>query len=287
MPSERRLSEKSKAVNGKPKTLERRTLSRSIEGCTICRVKSARHAFSESTKWKKYFNDVFGITDNRTSEICHFCLKILSKWRRSPKNTKPDFKNVVDSKFVQPAPRRNSVKKRRLSMVEMEVGSKEDNKVALMEEDDLLSEEGETDEVVDSDGVPGTYFDSPSPDDDENDEENDVAFMSNGSAELKKCVSTVACQTSFLYPSLTSPRANSESFKLPYIDLSKWRQEEICCGVIFKGPSGEVLVDPKWLNPSCNMCNRSSVTPNKTTENNAKEISMFDEKLVNLIQSSS
>ena len=36
-------------------------------------------------------------------------------------------------------------------MVEMEVGSKEDNKVALMEEDDLLSDDGETD-VVDSDG---------------------------------------------------------------------------------------------------------------------------------------
>ena len=282
MPSERRLSEKSKT-----KSLERRTLSRSIEGCTICRVKSARHAFSESAKWKKYFKDVFGISDNRSSEICHFCLKILSKWRRASKNSKPDFKSVVDSKFVQPAPRRNSVKKRRLSMVEMEVGSKEDNKVALMEEDDLLSDDGETDEIVDSDGVPGTYFDSPSPDDDDDNEENDVAFMSNGSAELKKCVSTVACQTSFLYPSLTSPQANSESFKLPYIDLSKWRQEEICCGVIFKGPSGEVLVDPKWLNPSCNMCNRSSVTPNKTTSTITKEISMFDEKLVNLIQSSS
>lgn len=287
MPSERRLSEKSKANNTKVKPVERRTLSRSIEGCTICRVKSARHAFSESAKWKKYFKDVFGISENRSSEICHFCLKILSKWRRAPKNSKPDFKSVVDSKYVQPAPRRNSVKKRRLSMVEMEVGSKEDNKVALMEEDDLLSDDGETD-VVDSDGVPGTYFDSPSPDDDEDTEDNDVAFLSNGSAELKKSVSTVSCQTSFLYPSLTSPQANSESFKLPYIDLSKWRQEEICCGVIFKGPSGEVLVDPKWLNPSCNLCNRSSVTPtNKTTSTNAKEISMFDEKLVNLIQSSS
>lgn len=284
MPSERRLSERSRSNNTKSKFVERRTLSRSIEGCTICRVKSARHAFVDSAKWKKYFKDVFGITENRSNEICHLCLKAVNKWRRAGKNSKPDFQNIVDSKFVQSAARRTSVKKRRLSMVEMEVGTKAENKVALMEEDDLLSADDTTDDV-DSDGLPDTYFDSPSPDDDEGD--NDVAFMSNGSGELKKSVSDVACQTSFLYPSLTSPQANSESFKLPYIDLSKWRQEKICCGVIFKGPSGEVLVDPKWLNSSCSMCNRSSVTPNHTTENDSKEISMFDEKLINLIQSSS
>ena len=287
MPSERRLSERSRSINtnnSKSRFVERRTLSRSIEGCTICRVKSARHAFVDSTKWKKYFKDVFGLSENRSAEICHLCLKAVNKWRRASKNAKPDFQNIVDSKFVPSAARRNSVRRRRSSVVEMEVGTKEDNKVALMEEDDILSADDTTDDV-NSDGLPDTYFDSPSPDDDEGD--NDVAFLSNGSSELKKSVNDVACQTSFLYPSLTSPQANSESFKLPYIDLSKWRQEDICCGVIFKGPSGEVLVDPKWLNSSCSMCNRSSVTPNQTTEKASKEISMFDDKLINLIQSSS
>lgn len=287
MPSERRLSERSK-INHSVKPLEkteRRTLYRSIDGCTICRVKSARHAFVDSNKWKKYFMDVFGLSDNRSNDICHLCLKSLNKWRRSGKNAKPDFRQIVDSKFVQPLARRNSVKKRCSSLVEMEVGTKEDNKVALMEEDDLLSADDESD-GVDSNGVPDTYFDSPSPDDDE--EEDDVAFISNGSSMNKpKKVCDVACQTTYLYPSLTSPQANSESFKLPYIDLSKWRQEEICCGVIFKGPAGEVLVDPKWLNPSCGECNRSAITPTKTAEDNSKEISMFDDKLVNLIQHSS
>jgi len=291
MRSERRLSERSRSnskTTNNVKSQERRTLSRSIDGCTICRVKSARHAFVDSNKWKKYFKDVFGISENRSSEICHLCLKALKRWRRAPKTGKPDFHNIVDSKFVQASIRRNSVKKRRSSMVEMEVCSKEDNKVALMEEDDLLSADDSTDDVVDSDGVPDTYFDSPSPDDEDEEDNQNGLVLSNGSTELKKITTDVACQTSFLYPSLTSPQANSDSFKLPYIDLSKWRQEEICCGVIFKGPSGEVLVDPKWLNPSCNMCNRSATTPNKSPgEGKVSEINMFDEKLVNLIQSSS
>ena len=44
--------------------------------------------------------------------------------------------------------------------------------------------------------------------------------------------------------------------KFPYIDLSGWRKEEVCCGTIFKGPNGEVLVDPKLLKPYCH-CARS------------------------------
>lgn len=282
MPSERRSSTSRNA--------ERRTLSRSIDGCTICKVKSARHAFHDSKKWKKYFSDVFGLPDNRTSEICHLCLKCVNKWRRAPKHAKPDFKDIVNGRDVQPPNRRNSAKKRRLSMVEMEVGTKEENKLALMEEDNLLSGSDQTEDDADSTGVPDTYFDTPSPNESDAEEEgDDVAFISNGDLHTEKKVETkeVSCQTSFLFPSLTSPQANKDSFKLPYIDLSKWRQEQICCGVIFKGPSGEVLVDPKWLNPSCSLCNRSNSVPNKTDEKNSKEISMFDEKLISLIQSSS
>lgn len=282
MPSERRSS----TSQGSEK--KRKTLSRSIDGCTICKVKCTRHKFHDSAKWKKYFNDVFGITDNRTSEICYLCLKCVNKWRRSGKHAKPDFKDVVDSRYVlPPTNRRNSTKKRRLSVVELEVGTKKDNKVALMEEDDILSGSDQSEDDVDSTGVPDTYFDTPSPNESDADVD-DVAFISNGNQNTSKVETTeVSCQTSFLFPSLTSPQANKDSFKLPYIDLSKWRQEEICCGVIFKGPAGEVLVDPKWLNPSCSFCNRSNSVQSKTEEKNSKEISMFDEKLISLIQSSS
>ncbi|XP_057309955.1 SIN3-HDAC complex-associated factor-like [Hydractinia symbiolongicarpus] len=254
---------------------ERRTLFRSIAGCTICGVKSARHPFQDSAKWSKYYEDCFKLSENRTNEICYLCLKSVKKWRRTPKYAKPDFSSAVDSKCAGLQHRRSSIKKRRSSsLVEMEIGTKEENKVALMEEDDLLSENDSSEDDVDSTGVPSTYFDTPSPD-----------SLTNGNGEEFNCKQTkdVSCQTSFLFPSLTSPQANE--FKLPYIDLSKWRQEQICCGVIFRGPAGEVLVDPKWLNPSCGFCNRSCSTPSATET--SKEISIFDHKLIGLVESSS
>ena len=61
---------------------------------------------------------------------------------------------------------------------------------------------------------------------------------------------STACQTSFFYPQVLE-----NEMKFPYIDLSGWRREEVCCGTIFKGPNGEVLVDPKLLKPYC-YCSR-------------------------------
>ena len=161
----------------------------------------------------------------------------------------------------------------------MEIGTKEENKRALMEEDDLLSDSEDEDDDVDSSGVPGTYFDMPSP---SNDEDLNDTFDAVPDVFVTKETKDASCQTTFLYPSLTTPQSND--IRLPYIDLSKWRQEQICCGIIFKGPSGEVLVDPKWLNPSCSLCNRSCSTP---TSKKSSDINPFDEKLVQLIQSSS
>jgi len=265
---------------------ERRNLFRSIDGCTICQVKSARHLFQASQRWSKYFEQVFQLKDNRTSEICHLCLKSLKKWRRAPKTGKPDFSSIVNSKYVK---RKSSVRKRRhSSLVEMEIGTKEENKLALMEEDDMLSESETSEPDYDSSGVPDTYFDTPSPNS-ISDEDNDDVYLANDlppcidHASVSTSTADASCQTSFLFPMLTSPQGID--FKLPYIDLSKWRQEQICCGVIFRGPSGEVLVDPNWLNPSCNMCNRSCATP--TISKMPKDINPFDEKLLKLVQSSS
>lgn len=34
-----------------------------------------------------------------------------------------------------------------------------------------------------------------------------------------------------------------------FLDLSFWKKEEVCCGIIFRGPRGQVLVDPQLLKP--------------------------------------
>jgi hypothetical protein len=46
-----------------------------------------------------------------------------------------------------------------------------------------------------------------------------------------------------------------------FLDMSFWRREKICCGVIFKGPNNEVVISPKLLKPcSCRIKTPSSST---------------------------
>ena len=138
---------------------------------------------------------------------------------------------------------------------------------------DALSEdenEEEVDDIADLQQSPPIAFDSPF----------DNSALPDDHPINKMHTATTGTQTTFLFPALTSPQANAN--KLPFIDLSKWRQEEICCGTIFRGPNGEVLVDPKWLQPSCSMCNRSTQLPTPVETGKSEEISVFDEKLSSL-----
>ncbi|XP_071446038.1 formin-E-like [Hetaerina americana] len=34
-----------------------------------------------------------------------------------------------------------------------------------------------------------------------------------------------------------------------FLDMTFWKREEVCCGIIFKGPNEEVIVDPRFLKP--------------------------------------
>ena len=147
--------------------------------------------------------------------------------------------------------------------------------------EDMLSDEDERqeedDEVFGSPAEVGFETPSTSP------EPGETASSFNTEpckpVEGKQYVST-STQTAFLFPALTSPQANEN--KLPFIDLSTWRQEEICCGTIFRGPNGEVLVDPKWLRPFCSICSRSAQPPTPIEKTQPESISMFDEKLATL-----
>jgi len=45
----------------------------------------------------------------------------------------------------------------------------------------------------------------------------------------------------------------------PFLDMSFWKREKICCGTIFRAPNGEVAVDVRYISP-CEPC-RSSQNP--------------------------
>lgn len=57
--------------------------------------------------------------------------------------------------------------------------------------------------------------------------------------------------------------------------MSRWTKEKVCCGIIFRGPHGEVAIDPRFLNPcpapACKILKEplAPLTDNNNLENNS------------------
>lgn len=229
---------------------------RSRLGCCICGAKSSSSRFTSSSKYEVLFSGCFQLNEKRQGEICNACVLLVKRWKKLPPGSSKNWKHVVDSKASvkrTTKPRRSS---RTLSLENGKEMTSTANGRATSGRNDSCGAESTRDEdemETDSGDLSPTLMcgsPSPSPSD-----MSDEFSSSSLTTQPVKSVST-ASQTSFLFPSLTSSTKN----KLPFIDLSTWRREEICCGTIFRGPYGEVLVDPKLLNPVCT-CSCSSRPP--------------------------
>lgn len=231
---------------------------RSRLGCCICGAKSSSSRFTSSSKYELLFSGCFQLNEKRQGEICNACVLLVKRWKKLPPGSSKNWKHVVDSKATvkrTTKPRRSS---RTLNVEnENELASQLNGRATSGHNGSCGEQESRDDDEIETDSgdlSPTLMCGSPSP------SPSDVSdeFLSGS---LNTCTQPVhrvstASQTSFLFPSLTSSTNN----KLPFIDLSMWRREEICCGTIFRGPHGEVLVDPKLLNPMCT-CSCSARPP--------------------------
>ncbi|CAJ1055755.1 Hypothetical predicted protein, partial [Xyrichtys novacula] len=48
---------------------------------------------------------------------------------------------------------------------------------------------------------------------------------------------------------LSSGSAHSQVFS--FLDLTYWKRQKVCCGVVYKGRYGEILIDPHLFKPCC------------------------------------
>ncbi|XP_031550813.1 SIN3-HDAC complex-associated factor-like [Actinia tenebrosa] len=215
---------------------------RSRLGCCICGAKSSSSRFTSSTKYEEHFEGCFILDEKRQGEICNACVLLVKRWSRLPEGSTKNWKHVVNSK----ATIKRNTRPRRASKSKYSIENGESKAIEELDSTSVKkngsTDPMETNDVEDQESECISH--SPSPSDIS--EESSSGSLTPPEATTKSTTSA-ACQTSFLFPSLKSSAFN----KLPYIDLSMWRQEEICCGMIFRGPCGEVLVDPKLLNPLC------------------------------------
>jgi len=66
-----------------------------------------------------------------------------------------------------------------------------------------------------------------------------------------------------------APRKRNPSIQPSgFLDMNRWTKEQVCCGIIFRGPHGEVAIDPRFLKP-CTTCKlKEPLLPLATSNNN-------------------
>jgi hypothetical protein len=228
---------------------------RSSTGCCICRAKSSSSRFTDSKKYEDDFMDCFQLHERRSGEICNACVLLVKRWKKLPAGSERNWRHVVDAragpgtksltKFKSKNKKKLKLKPDGIQKVEKlikkkhiymknERSGREESPGALS--DDITGEDFMSD--VSGMSMPSSLAPSPTPSD-------DSAALST----VKQCNKSASPHRS----EKGSKRRLSTPAISSFLDMSFWKREKVCCGTIFKGPYGAVIVDPRFLKP-CRGC---------------------------------
>ncbi|XP_033223147.1 SIN3-HDAC complex-associated factor [Belonocnema kinseyi] len=190
---------------------------RSSQGCCICKAKSSSSRFTDSKKYEEDFIKCFELSERRTGEICNACVLLVKRWKKLPADTKKNWKHVVDARAGP------GIK----SLTKFKAKNK---KKKLQDEKEKLEKLVKKKHVY----LKRDREQSPAMSDDLNDDD----FNCSGSKNSSRAGSPLdlICETSI-----------KES--LLALAVAYFKQEAICCGMVFKGRNGEVMMDKKQMKP--------------------------------------
>ncbi|KAL0967982.1 hypothetical protein UPYG_G00260620 [Umbra pygmaea] len=185
---------------------------RSLDGCCICRAKSSSSRFTDSKRYEKDFTICFGLCEARSGEICNACVLLVKRWKKLPVGSKKNWNHVVDARGG-PSLKMSSRPKKLKSL----------SKRARPSQISRLQKELKR---INSDAHSTTSSTSPaqSPSYSNPSDEGSETELSPGS---------------------------SRSPVFSFLDLTYWKRQKVCCGIIYKGRFGEVLIDPHLFKPCC------------------------------------
>lgn len=180
---------------------------RSQDGCCICRAKSSSSRFTDSERYSECFQGCFRLFDTREGEICNACVLIVKRWKKLPLSTDKNWAHVVDARS---GPGTKQVVKTRKKEEE------EDGEVLLKYKHVYRRKAQASRSCSPCEG--SNRSDTPS-------------FTAAATPGVSSVASTAA-ESSSLYPD--------------FIDASYWKRCIVCCGVIFVGQLGEVMLDQRF-----------------------------------------
>ncbi|XP_035735885.1 SIN3-HDAC complex-associated factor-like isoform X1 [Vespa mandarinia] len=211
---------------------------RSSTGCCICKAKSSSSRFTDSKKYEDDFMECFQLEERRTGEICNACVLLVKRWKKLPAGSNRNWRHVVDARAgpgIKSLTKFKSKNKKKLKDApeKFEKIMKKKN-IYIKSETEREQSPAMSDDLIE-DYVP------------ENSSKCSSRTVSpTGSDDINTVDKPldIAQEDSDIKNDLT---VNG------FIDLSYFKREIICCGTIFKGPYGEVIIDPALIKP-CTGC---------------------------------
>uniref|UniRef100_A0A1B6DXC5 Uncharacterized protein n=1 Tax=Clastoptera arizonana TaxID=38151 RepID=A0A1B6DXC5_9HEMI len=209
---------------------------RSPAGCCICKAKSSSSRFTDSKKYEEDFMDCFQLEEKRAGEVCNACVLLVKRWKKLPPGTQRHWRHVVDARAGPGTKSFVKIKSKK---------NKRKNKVQKKDDEEMEDEDKKVNEslpCVDynlNEGGAGTLSDPPSP----RSEEEELAV-------LKRPMSL--------------KRVPAQPPVSAFLDLTYWKREKVCCGIIFTGQKSEVIIDPRFLK-QCSACRSQPAVASSTT----------------------
>ncbi|XP_042806891.1 LOW QUALITY PROTEIN: SIN3-HDAC complex-associated factor-like [Panthera leo] len=187
---------------------------RSIEGCCICRAKSSSSRFTDSKRYEKDFQSCFGLHETGSGDICNACVLLVKRWTKLPAGSKKNWNHVVGAR-AGPSLKTTLKPKKVKTLPGNMIKS---NQISKLQK--------------------------------EFKHHNSDAHSTTSSASPAQspCYSNQSDNGSDTEMASGSNRTPVFSF----LDLTYWKRQKICCGIIYKGRFGEVLIDTHLFKPCCN-----------------------------------
>jgi len=230
---------------------------RSVQGCCICRAKSSSSRFTDSKRYEQYFKACFHILEPRqSSEICNACVLLTKRFQKLPPESTKDWRHVVDV--------RETNSSRTAARGAYNSDSKSKKWTRYSKHRHRSRHRDSSDRESSPSTLPLGSSASPVP-----------PFLPPEAASVKGVttapgVDLLATQhpqfrpdgaggPSSLLPSEVSDldheeRSEGEPVEAisSFIDLSVWRRHRVCCGLLFRGPYGAVIIDQRFWRPCRN-----------------------------------
>ncbi|XP_031846754.1 uncharacterized protein LOC116433127 isoform X3 [Nomia melanderi] len=206
---------------------------RSSTGCCICKAKSSSSRFTDSKKYEDDFMECFQLEERRTGEICNACVLLVKRWKKLPAGSNRNWRHVVDARAgpgIKSLTKFKSKNKKKIKDMPEKF-----EKIMKKKHIYLKTDRDREQSPAMSDDLTEDYLNG------------------NGSKSSSRAGSPVGSDDIPVTEKQLNMQDISESKDdltvNGFIDLSYFKREIICCGTIFKGPYGEVIVDPSLIKP--------------------------------------